>query len=350
MRYITAGESHGEALVAIIEGLPSNLFIDVEFINNELQRRQGGYGRGGRMVIEKDEVHIVSGVRHGKTIGAPLTLEIINRDYTNWKDKEIPPIARPRPGHADLAGAIKYNQRDIRNILERSSARETAARVAIGSVAKLLLKELNISIKSKVLEIGGVKTEEEWIKVIEEAKAKGDTLGGIIEIVIEGVPIGLGSHTQWDRKLDALLSYHIMSVQAIKGVEFGLGFEAAKRPGSLVHDEIYYDKEKGFYRKTNNAGGIEGGISNGSPIVIKAAMKPIPTLLKPLTSIDINTKEEVKAAYERSDVTAVEAAACVLEAVCAWVIAEESLKKFGGDSIEELKRNYISYLEYVRNF
>ncbi|MGI1690965.1 chorismate synthase [Thermoanaerobacter uzonensis] len=350
MRYITAGESHGEALVAIIEGLPSNLFIDVEFINNELQRRQGGYGRGGRMAIEKDEVHIVSGVRHGKTIGAPLTLEIINRDYTNWKDKEIPPITRPRPGHADLAGAIKYDQKDIRNILERSSARETAARVAIGSVAKLLLKELNISIKSKVLEIGGVKTKEEWIKVIEEAKAKGDTLGGIIEIVIEGVPIGLGSHTQWDRKLDALLSYHIMSVQAIKGVEFGLGFEAAKRPGSLVHDEIYYDKEKGFYRKTNNAGGIEGGISNGSPIVIKAAMKPIPTLLKPLTSIDINTKEEVKAAYERSDVTAVEAAACVLEAVCAWVIAEESLKKFGGDSIEELKRNYISYLEYVRNF
>ncbi|KHO62868.1 chorismate synthase [Thermoanaerobacter sp. YS13] len=350
MRYITAGESHGEALVAIIEGLPSNLFIDVEFINNELQRRQGGYGRGGRMAIEKDEVHIVSGVRHGKTIGAPLTLEIINRDYTNWKDKEIPPITRPRPGHADLAGAIKYDQRDIRNILERSSARETAARVAIGSVAKLLLKELNISIKSKVLEIGGVKTEEEWIKVIEEAKAKGDTLGGIIEIVIEGVPIGLGSHTQWDRKLDALLSYHIMSVQAIKGVEFGLGFEAAKSPGSLVHDEIYYDKEKGFYRKTNNAGGIEGGISNGSPIVIKAAMKPIPTLLKPLTSIDINTKEEVKAAYERSDVTAVEAAACVLEAVCAWVIAEESLKKFGGDSIDELKRNYDAYLAYVRSF
>ncbi|UZQ82123.1 chorismate synthase [Thermoanaerobacter sp. RKWS2] len=350
MRYITAGESHGKALIAIIEGLPSNLFIDVEFINNELKRRQGGYGRGGRMAIEKDEVHILSGVRHGKTIGAPLTLEIINRDYTNWKDKEIPPITRPRPGHADLAGAIKYNQRDIRNILERSSARETAARVAIGSVAKLLLKELNVSVKSKVLEIGGAKTEEEWIKVIEEAKAKGDTLGGIIEIVIEGVPIGLGSHTQWDRKLDALLSYHIMSVQAIKGVEFGLGFEAAKRPGSLVHDEIYYEGDKGFYRKTNNAGGIEGGISNGSPIVIRAAMKPIPTLLKPLTSIDINTKEEVKAAYERSDVTAVEAAACVLEAVCAWVIADESLKKFGGDSIEELKRNYISYLEYVRNF
>lgn len=350
MRYITAGESHGEALVAIIEGLPSNLFIDVDFINTELKRRQGGYGRGGRMTIEKDEIHIVSGVRYGKTIGAPLTLEIINRDYVNWKDRETLPITKPRPGHADLAGAIKYNQRDIRNILERSSARETAARVAIGSIAKLLLRELNISVKSKVIEIGGVKKEEEWIKAIEEAKAKGDTLGGIIEIVIEGVPVGLGSHAQWDRKLDALLSYHIMSVQAIKGVEFGLGFEVAKRPGSLVHDEIYYDEDKGFFRKTNNAGGIEGGISNGSPIVIRAAMKPIPTLLKPLASIDINTKEEVKAVYERSDVTAVEAAACVLESVCAWVIADESLKKFGGDSIEELKRNHISYLEYMRKF
>ncbi|AIS52754.1 chorismate synthase AroC [Thermoanaerobacter kivui] len=350
MRYITAGESHGEALIAIIEGLPSNLFIDVEFINNELKRRQGGYGRGGRMAIEKDEVHILSGVRHGKTIGAPLTLEIINRDYTNWKDKEIPPITRPRPGHADLAGAIKYNQRDLRNILERSSARETAARVAVGSVAKLLLKELNIFIKSKVLEIGGITVEEEWPKIIEAAKSKGDTLGGIIEIVIEGVPIGLGSHVQWDRKLDALLAYHVMSVQAIKAVEIGLGFEAARKPGSLVHDEIYYDEERGFYRKTNNAGGIEGGISNGNPIVIRAAMKPIPTLLKPLTSIDINTKEEVKAAYERSDVTAVEAAACVLEAVCAWVIADECLKKFGGDSIEELKKNYDAYLVYVKNF
>jgi chorismate synthase len=350
MRYITAGESHGEALIAIIEGLPSNLFIDVEFINNELKRRQGGYGRGGRMAIEEDKVHVLSGIRNGKTIGSPLTLEIINKDYENWKNKKTPEVTRPRPGHADLAGAIKYNQRDLRNILERSSARETAARVAVGSVAKLLLKELDIYVKSKVLEIGGVKAEEKWRRTIDEAKSKGDTLGGIIEIVIEGVPVGLGSHVQWDRKLDALLAYHVMSVQAIKAVEIGLGFEAARKPGSLVHDEIYYDEERGFYRKTNNAGGIEGGISNGSPIVIKAAMKPIPTLLKPLTSIDINTKEEVKAAYERSDVTAVEAAACVLEAVCAWVIADECLKKFGGDSIEELKKNYDAYLVYVKNF
>ncbi|MBZ4656091.1 MAG: chorismate synthase, partial [Thermoanaerobacter sp.] len=304
MRYITAGESHGEALIAVIEGLPSNLLIDEEFINKELKRRQGGYGRGGRMAIEEDKVHVLSGIRNGKTIGSPLTLEIINKDYENWKNKKTPEVTRPRPGHADLAGAIKYNQRDLRNILERSSARETAARVAVGSVAKLLLKELDIYVKSKVLEIGGVKAEEKWRRTIDEAKSKGDTLGGIIEIVIEGVPVGLGSHVQWDRKLDALLAYHVMSVQAIKAVEIGLGFEAARKPGSLVHDEIYYDEERGFYRKTNNAGGIEGGISNGSPIVIKAAMKPIPTLLKPLTSIDINTKEEVKAAYERSDVTA----------------------------------------------
>ncbi|ABY94425.1 MULTISPECIES: chorismate synthase [Thermoanaerobacter] len=350
MRYITAGESHGEALIAVIEGLPSNLLIDEEFINKELKRRQGGYGRGGRMAIEEDKVHVLSGIRNGKTIGSPLTLEIINKDYENWKNKKTPEVTRPRPGHADLAGAIKYNQRDLRNILERSSARETAARVAVGSVAKLLLKELDIYVKSKVLEIGGVKAEEKWRRTIDEAKSKGDTLGGIIEIVIEGVPVGLGSHVQWDRKLDALLAYHVMSVQAIKAVEIGLGFEAARKPGSLVHDEIYYDEERGFYRKTNNAGGIEGGISNGSPIVIKAAMKPIPTLLKPLTSIDINTKEEVKAAYERSDVTAVEAAACVLEAVCAWVIADECLKKFGGDSIEELKKNYDAYLVYVKNF
>ncbi|HCD09527.1 MAG TPA: chorismate synthase, partial [Thermoanaerobacter sp.] len=342
--------SHGEALIAVIEGLPSNLLIDEEFINKELKRRQGGYGRGGRMAIEEDKVHVLSGIRNGKTIGSPLTLEIINKDYENWKNKKTPEVTRPRPGHADLAGAIKYNQRDLRNILERSSARETAARVAVGSVAKLLLKELDIYVKSKVLEIGGVKAEEKWRRTIDEAKSKGDTLGGIIEIVIEGVPVGLGSHVQWDRKLDALLAYHVMSVQAIKAVEIGLGFEAARKPGSLVHDEIYYDEERGFYRKTNNAGGIEGGISNGSPIVIKAAMKPIPTLLKPLTSIDINTKEEVKAAYERSDVTAVEAAACVLEAVCAWVIADECLKKFGGDSIEELKKNYDAYLEYVKNF
>ena len=210
MRYITAGESHGEALIAVIEGLPSNLLIDEEFINKELKRRQGGYGRGGRMAIEEDKVHVLSGIRNGKTIGSPLTLEIINKDYENWKNKKTPEVTRPRPGHADLAGAIKYNQRDLRNILERSSARETAARVAVGSVAKLLLKELDIYVKSKVLEIGGVKAEEKWRRTIDEAKSKGDTLGGIIEIVIEGVPVGLGSHVQWDRKLDALLAYHCL--------------------------------------------------------------------------------------------------------------------------------------------
>lgn len=349
MRYLTAGESHGEALVAIVEGLPSNLNIDVELINSELKRRQGGYGRGRRMAIEADTIHILSGIRNGKTIGSPLSMEVINRDYENWKDKKVPEITRPRPGHADLAGAIKYNQRDIRNILERSSARETAARVAVGSIAKLLLRQLNIEVKSKVLEIGGIKEKEEWIKRIDEAKTQGDTIGGIIEIVIEGVPVGLGSHTQWDRKLDAILAYHLMSVQAIKGVEFGLGFDAARKPGSVVHDEIYSDGN-GFYRKTNNAGGIEGGISNGSPIIIRAAMKPIPTLLKPLNSVDINTKEQIKAVYERSDVTAVEAASVVLESVCAWVIADECMKKFGGDSVEELKNNYKSYIKYVAEF
>ncbi|MGB9809960.1 MAG: chorismate synthase, partial [Caldanaerobacter sp.] len=256
----------------------------------------------------------------------------------------------PRPGHADLPGCIKYNQKDIRNILERASARETAVRVAVGSVAKIFLKELDIYLKSKILEIGGAKREEKWKRLIERAKKEGDTLGGIIEVVIEGVPVGLGSHTQWDRKLDAILAYHVMSVQGIKGVEFGLGFEASKLPGSMVHDEIYYEKDRGFYRKTNNAGGIEGGISNGSPIVIRAAMKPIPTLLKPLDSVDMITKEKTKAAYERSDVTAVEAAACVIEAVCAWAIADECLKKFGGDSMEEVKRNYEAYKEYVWGF
>ncbi|MGB9780979.1 chorismate synthase [Caldanaerobacter sp.] len=350
MRYLTAGESHGEALIAIIEGLPSNLFIDIEFINKELERRQKGYGRGGRMAIEKDKIHIISGIRDGRTTGAPLAMEIRNRDYKNWKDKEIPAVTKPRPGHADLPGCIKYNQKDIRNILERASARETAVRVAVGSVAKIFLKELDIYLKSKILEIGGAKREEKWKRLIERAKKEGDTLGGIIEVVIEGVPVGLGSHTQWDRKLDAILAYHVMSVQGIKGVEFGLGFEASKLPGSMVHDEIYYEKDRGFYRKTNNAGGIEGGISNGSPIVIRAAMKPIPTLLKPLDSVDMITKEKTKAAYERSDVTAVEAAACVIEAVCAWAIADECLKKFGGDSMEEVKRNYEAYKEYVWGF
>jgi len=350
MRYITAGESHGKALIAVIEGLPANILIDLDFINMELKKRQGGYGRGERMKIEDDRVTVLSGLKNNKTIGSPLTLEIINRDYENWNGKDIKEIKRPRPGHADLSGAIKYNQKDIRNILERSSARETAARVAVGSIAKLLLKELGIEIRSQVMEICGVNDKGKWEDIINNAKTNKDTLGGIIEVIIEGVPVGIGSHVQWDRKLDALLAYHIMSVQAIKGVEFGLGFKSASIPGSLVHDEIYYDLNKGFYRNTNNAGGIEGGISNGAPIVIRAAMKPIPTLLKPLNSVDIDTKQNVKAVYERSDVTAVEAAAYVLEAVCAWVIADECVKKFGGDTLEELLSNYNAYIEYVKKF
>jgi len=348
LRYLTSGETHGEALTAIIEGLPSNLPVDVNFINSELRRRQGGYGRGGRMAIEQDTIHILSGVREGKTIGSPLSLMILNRDFENWKDKELTVITRPRPGHADLSGAIKYNQRDIRNILERASARETAARVAVGSIAKTLLNMLDIKVKSSVLEIGGIRDENERIKAIDKAKKEGDTLGGIIEVIIEGVPVGLGSHVQWDRKLDAILAYHIMSVQAIKAVEIGLGFESAKKPGSIVHDGIYYDG--GFLRATNNAGGIEGGISNGMPIIAKAAMKPIPTLKKPLKSVDINTKEQFEAAYERSDVTAVEAASVVLESVCAWVIADECMKKFGGDSIEEILNNYKMYKKYIKEF
>ncbi|AST56439.1 chorismate synthase [Thermoanaerobacterium thermosaccharolyticum] len=348
MRYLTSGETHGEALTAIIDGLPSDLFIDVDFINNELKRRQSGYGRGGRMEIEKDTVHILGGVRNNLTIGAPLCMIIKNRDYENWKDRDIPVITRPRPGHADLSGAIKYNQRDMRNILERASARETAARVSVGAVAKLLLKNFGIEVKSNILEIGGEKNKDEWHNLIDEAKNDGDTLGGIIEVTVEGVPIGLGSYAQWDRKLDALLAYSVMSVQAIKGVEFGMGFMAARSKGSSVHDEIYYDGK--FLRKTNNAGGIEGGISNGMPIVIRAAMKPIPTLRKPLKSVDINTKEEIKAVYERSDVTAVEAASVVLEAVCAWTIADEMTKKFGGDSLSEMMDNFNMYKKRVEEY
>ncbi len=348
MRYLTSGETHGEALVAIIEGLPSNLFIDVDFINNELKRRQSGYGRGGRMSIESDVVHILGGVRNNLTIGAPLSILIRNLDYENWKGKDVPRVTRPRPGHADLSGAIKYDLKDMRDVLERASARETAARVSVGAVAKLLLKNFGIDVKSDVLEIGGERDREKWPSLIDEAKNEGDTLGGVIEITIDGVPVGLGSHVQWDRKLDALLSYSVMSVQAIKGVEIGMGFMAARQKGSSVHDEIFYDGH--FYRKTNNAGGIEGGVSNGMPIVLRAYMKPIPTLRKPLTSVDIDSKEEVKATYERSDVTAVEAAAVVLEAVCAWTIADEMTKKFGGDSLQDMVENFNMYIKRVEKY
>jgi chorismate synthase len=393
LRYLTAGESHGPQLTAIIEGLPAGVKISAETTNADLARRQGGYGRGGRMQIEKDTVEILSGVRWGETLGSPVTLCVKNRDWENWKEKmsildvyrdDSSRVTRPRPGHADLPGVMKYNQRDVRNILERSSARETAVRVAVGSIAKSFLMDFDISVCGYVTEIGGItavrsltlNAEELRAKVnkselytfdseaearmkncIDKSRAAGDTLGGVIEVSVNGVPVGLGSHAQWDRKLDARLAMSIMSIQAIKGVEIGIGFEAARKPGSLVHDEIFYDQTRiehgaatGFYRSTNNAGGIEGGISNGEEIIIRAAMKPIPTLYKPLKSIDIDSKEQFEATVERSDVCAVPAAAVVAEAVVAIEIANAFLEKFGGDSMAEIKRNYDGYCNYLKTF
>ncbi len=368
LRYLTAGESHGKALVAIIEGLPANMYLDKDKINLELFRRMQGYGRGDRMKIEQDHVEILSGLREGKTIGSPVTLMIKNLDYDNWKDKNIEPLTRPRPGHGDLAGLIKYNQSDIRNILERASARETAIRVAVGAVAKQLLKTFNIEILSHVISIGQVKLEDrevsyndmrdadksevrcidlklsqKMIEEIDKAKEDGDSLGGIFEVAALNVPVGLGSHAHWDRKLDGLIAGAFMSIQAIKGVEIGQGFGAAFKRGSEVHDEIFYDKSTSYYRKTNNAGGIEAGISNGCPIVVRAAMKPIPTLCKPLQSIDIVTKKPFFASVERSDVCAVPAASIVGEAVLAWVLAQVITEKFGKDSMEEMLENYTNY-------
>jgi chorismate synthase len=392
LRYLTAGESHGPQLTAIIEGVPANLEITEEAINADLARRQWGYGRGGRMLIEKDTVEIHSGVRWGKTLGSPITLCIRNKDWANWREKMSTSashhddkirVTHPRPGHADLAGALKYNQHDLRNILERSSARETAARVAVGAVARALLTRLGVHVRSFVVELGGIRAvrpnlplgtlqemaakselftydtvaESAMKALIDKMKKGGDTVGGIIEVVVSGVPPGLGSHVQWDRKLDARLAMAIMSIQAIKGVEIGAGFTTAGSPGSRVHDEIYYDSSRlphgettGFYRKTNNAGGIEGGISNGEEITVRAAMKPIPTLYKPLQSVDIDTKEPFEATVERSDVCAVPAAAVVVEAVAAIEIASAFLEKFGGDSMEEIWRNFEGYNDYLQTF
>ncbi|QVW33969.1 chorismate synthase [Geobacter sulfurreducens] len=392
LRYLTAGESHGPQLTAIIEGLPAGLKISDESINCDLARRQCGYGRGGRMKIERDEAQILSGVRWGETIGSPVTLCIVNRDWINWQEKMSPNarhrdekirVTRSRPGHADLPGAMKYDHRDVRNILERSSARETAVRVAVGAVAKAFLASFGIEVNGFVAEVGGIcaerrslplermkelsskselftydaEAEERMKTFIDGAREAGDTVGGVVEIIASGLPVGLGSHVQWDRKLDARLAMAVMSIQAIKGVEIGLGFDAARRPGSQVHDEIYYDSTRisrgelsGFYRKSNNAGGIEGGITNGEDIVIRAAMKPIPTLYRPLRSVDMQTKEPFEATVERSDVCAVPAAAVVAEAVVALELANAMLEKFGGDSLGEVRRNYEGYLEYVRAF
>jgi chorismate synthase len=385
IRFLTAGESHGRGLVCIIEGLPANLELSSEYINRELERRQRGYGRGGRMKIEKDRVQILSGVRFGKTLGGPIALFIENRDWENWKEKmavegERPetavPFTRPRPGHADLAGGIKYNQRDLRNVLERASARETACRVALGAVCKRFLEELGVFVGSYVVSIGPVcppieeqdlikrhqlaeqsevrfpdpSKDKEFMELIDRAKEMGESLGGVFEVFAVGVPPGLGSHVHWDRKLDGRIAQAMMSIQAIKGVEIGLGFEAAKRFGSEVHDEIGYREGEGYFRYSNNLGGLEGGITNGMPIIVRCAMKPIPTLTKPLRSVDVLTKEEVRAGKERTDVVAVPAASVVGESALALVLADAFLEKLGGDFMEEIKERYRIYLEHVKSF
>lgn len=386
LRYLTAGESHGKALVAILEGIPSGLRLSSKDINKDLRRRQKGYGRGKRMDIEKDKVEILSGIRFGKTLGSPIALLIKNLDWVNWTrvmsieeipgEGEILPLTSPRPGHADLTGTIKYNFKDIRNVLERASARETAARVAVGSVCRRLLEKLGIYLYSRVIQIGKVKDETLWdptsqnykiiessplrclnkrieekmISLIDEAKKKKDTLGGIFEIIVKGIPPGLGNYIQWDLKLDARLAKAIMSIQAIKGVEVGMGFTMAQEFGSYVQDEIFYEeKEKHFYRKKNNAGGIEGGMSNGEPIILRGAMKPISTLAKPLDSVDLITKKKTKAIKERADVCAVPSAAIIGEAVSAFEIARAIKEKFGADTLEELKKNYQNYLNYLKD-
>lgn len=391
-RYLTAGESHGPQLTAIVEGVPSGLKLTENDINIDLIRRQGGYGRGGRMKIETDRARILSGVRWGETLGSPITLVVENSDWVNWEQRMSPSaehrddsirVTRARPGHADLPGAMKYAHNDVRNILERSSARETAVRVAVGAVAKAYLSRFGISVTGCVVELGGVKAtrpdlpvkalqetiasspvytydakaEVAMIEAIDRAKDAGDTLGGVVEVRVNGVPVGLGSHVQWDRRLDARIAAAVMSIQAFKGVEIGAGFETARLPGSQVHDEIFYDEQRkargektGFYRDTNRAGGLEGGISNGEEIVIYGAMKPIPTLYTPLRSVDILTKEPFEATVERSDCCAVPAASVVAESVVAIEIANAFMDKFGGDSVAETARNYSSYIEYTREF
>jgi chorismate synthase len=401
LRYLTSGESHGPELTALVEGMPSGLKLTAKNIDEDLARRQVGYGRGARMGIEKDRVRITGGVRFARTLGSPVGLTIKNKDWENWQSamsasktnvKDKKQVTKPRPGHADLPGALKYDHLDVRNVLERSSARETAARVAAGALAKRLLNEFGIEVYSFVTEIGGaaiapskgrmdieklfraaeasvVRTpdtaaEKKMIARIKKAKKDGDTVGGAFLVAATGVPPGLGSHVQWDRKLNARLMMALSSIQAIKGVGVGVGFEAARLKGSQLHDEIFYKsagnaKKKagefwppssGYYRKTNNAGGIEGGTSNGEPIILRAAMKPIPTLYKPLRSVDIETHKAFKASIERSDVCAVPAAAVIGEAVVAFELANSFLEKFGGDSIREIKRNYRGYLSQIKNF
>ncbi|HEM4557881.1 TPA: chorismate synthase [Streptococcus suis] len=388
MRYLTAGESHGPRLTAIIEGVPAGLPLTAEDINEDLKRRQGGYGRGSRMQIETDRVEITAGVRHGKTTGAPITLNVTNKDHQKWLDimavedieeklKSKRRIKHPRPGHADLVGGMKYRFDDLRNSLERSSARETTMRVAVGAVAKRILAELDIEMANHVVVFGGKEIDvpdglsvaeikeraaqsevsivnqerEEEIKAyIDQIKRDGDTIGGVIETVVGGVPAGLGSYVQWDKKLDAKLAQAVVSINAFKGVEFGVGFQAGYLKGSQVMDEILWSKEKGYTRRTNNLGGFEGGMTNGEPLIIRGVMKPIPTLYKPLMSVDIDTHEPYKATVERSDPTALPAAGVVMESVVATTLAIEILEKFSSDNMEELKAAVASHRDYVKNF
>ena len=388
MRYLTAGESHGPRLTAIIEGVPAGLPLTADYINAELKRRQSGYGRGARMKIESDQVEITSGVRHGLTMGGPITLNVTNLDHQKWleimsaadvdeKKKGLRKITKPRPGHADLVGGMKYRFDDLRNSLERSSARETTMRVAVGAVAKRLLEEIGVEVASHIVTFGGIdvdvpdnltvaeikeraaqsevsivnpEREEEIKAYIDQIKKDGDTIGGVIETVVGGVPVGLGSYVQWDKKLDAKIAQGVVSINAFKGVEFGVGFEAGRLKGSQVMDEILWSEEDGFTRRTNNLGGFEGGMTNGQPIVVRGVMKPIPTLYKPLMSVDIETHEPYKATVERSDPTALPAAGVVMESVVATILATEVLAKFSSDNLEELKDAVARHREFVKNF
>lgn len=354
-RFLTAGESHGKCLTGIIDGVPAGFEIDLNFINNELKRRQSGYGRGDRMRIENDTIEITSGVRFGKTTGAPICLQIVNKDFENWveimsveKQTECPEksFTKPRPGHADFAGAIKYDLKDLRDVLERSSARKTAIDVAIGAVAKQILGEFDINCSSKIISTGGEIEEEKIKKKIDWAKEQGDTLGGKFEIIFSNLPVGLGTHVHWDRKLDGFIAQVLMSIPAIKAVEIGLGIESANVLGSEMHDELFIENEK-FFRKTNNAGGLEGGMTNGEDLVIKAVMKPIPTLKKPLSTVDFKDNSQTEAHFERSDVCAVYACSVVAEAAIATVLVNEFLEKFGNDNIVEIKNSYLSRVKKV---
>jgi len=385
LRYVTSGESHGKCLQAIVEGIPAGLKLSEEEINRELARRQKGFGRGERMQkIEKDRVEITSGLRWGEAIGSPITMAITNKDWENWKKlmsiyssdrKDEDRMVRPRPGHADLAGALKYGREDLRDVLERASARETAARVAVGAVCKKLLAEFAIKVVSMTEEIGGIQArisnlspeemeratesspvrcpdksaEKKMVEEIREAEKSGDTLGGVFTVLVINPPVGLGSHTQWDLRLDGRLAQALMSIPGVKGVEFGGGFGMARKLGSKVHDKIFYEAGRGYYRKTNNSGGIEGGISNGENIVARVAMKPLSSLKKPLQSVDMITKKEVPAAVVRGDICAVPSACVIGEAVVAFEIAREMREKFGGDSLKEMKSNFEGYVEEIKN-